>query len=238
MNAVSANYWAVIPAAGIGTRMAAVIPKQYLPLHGSTVIECTVQRFLSHPRISGVVVVIAPDDVHWSRTALHGSASSLFVVEGGAERYHSVLNGLMRLAGMAQSHDWVLVHDAARPCLRHDDIDRLIATLADHPVGGLLGVPVADTVKRAGSEGNILETVSRAGLWRALTPQMFRLGELIQALRHVVDNKLAVTDEAAAMELTGHAPRMVEGHADNIKITVPQDLALAELYLRRQEACS
>lgn len=238
MNSPSANYWAVIPAAGIGARMGAAIPKQYLPLHGGTVIERTVQRFLNHPRISGVVVVIAPDDVHWPRTPLRGGASSLFVVEGGMERYHSVLNGLMRLAGMARSHDWVLVHDAARPCIRHEDIDRLIATLADHPVGGLLGVPVADTVKRADSEGNILETVSRAGLWRALTPQMFRLGELAGALKHVVDNKLAVTDEAAAMELAGHVPRMVEGHADNIKITVPQDLALAELYLRQQEAFS
>ncbi|MDX1251075.1 MAG: 2-C-methyl-D-erythritol 4-phosphate cytidylyltransferase [Gammaproteobacteria bacterium] len=238
MNSPSANYWAVIPAAGIGARMGAAIPKQYLPLHGGTVIERTVQRFLSHPRISGVVVVIAPDDVHWPRTPLHGGASSLFAVEGGAERYHSVLNGLMWLAGMARPHDWVLVHDAARPCIRHEDIDRLIATLADHPVGGLLGVPVADTVKRADSEGNILETVPRAGLWRALTPQMFRLGDLTSALKHVVENNLAVTDEAAAMELAGHAPRMVEGHADNIKITVPQDLALAELYLKQQEAFS
>lgn len=238
MNAPSANYWAVIPAAGIGTRMGAAIPKQYLPLHGGTVIERTVQRFLSHPRLSGVVVVIASDDVHWARTPLRGGDSSLFVVEGGAERYHSVLNGLMRLAEMARPHDWVLVHDAARPCIRHEDIDRLIVTLAGHPVGGLLGVPVSDTVKRTDNEGNILETVSRAGLWRALTPQMFRLGELAGALKHVVNNKLAVTDEAAAMELAGHVPRMVEGHADNIKITVPQDLALAELYLKQQEAFS
>ncbi|MFZ5594474.1 MAG: 2-C-methyl-D-erythritol 4-phosphate cytidylyltransferase [Pseudomonadota bacterium] len=238
MNAPSANYWAVIPAAGIGARMGAAIPKQYLPLHGGTVIEHTVQRFLSHPRLSGVVVVIAPDDVHWPRTRLRGDAVPLIAVEGGAERYHSVLNGLIRLTDIAEPHDWVLVHDAARPCLRHDDIDRLIATLADHPVGGLLGVPVSDTVKRTGNEGNILETVSRAGLWRALTPQMFRLGELAGALKHVVDNKLAVTDEAAAMELAGHVPRMVEGHADNIKITVPQDLALAELFLKQQEACS
>ena len=214
--------------------MGAAIPKQYLSLLGSTVIEHTVRCFLNHPRIKGVVVVIAPHDVHWDKIPLKG-APSLFIAEGGAERYHSVLNGLAKLAGIARSRDWVLVHDAARPCVRHNDIDHLIATLADHPVGGLLGVPVSDTVKRADSQGNVLETVSRAGLWRALTPQMFRLDDLSHALRHVVDNNLLVTDEAAAMELAGFSPRMVSGHADNIKITHPQDLVLAELYLKQQE---
>ncbi|MBI2780043.1 MAG: 2-C-methyl-D-erythritol 4-phosphate cytidylyltransferase [Gammaproteobacteria bacterium] len=230
----SDNCWAVIPAAGTGSRMGAAIPKQYLPLLGSTVIEHTVRCFLNHPLIKGVVVVIAPHDVHWKQLPLQG-APSLLIAEGGVERYHSVLNGLAKLAGIAQPHDWVLVHDAARPCVRHDDIDHLIATLADHPVGGLLGVPVSDTVKRADSQGNVAETVSRVGLWRALTPQMFRLDDLSHALRHVVDNKLIVTDEAAAMELAGFSPRMVSGHADNIKITHPQDLALAELYLKQQE---
>ncbi len=214
--------------------MGAAIPKQYLPLHGSTVIEHTVRCFLNHPRIKGVVVVIAPHDVHWGQIPLRGTPS-LLIAEGGVERYHSVLNGLAKLAGIAQPHDWVLVHDAARPCVRHDDIDHLIATLADHPVGGLLGAPVSDTVKRADSQGNVLETVSRVGLWRALTPQMFRLDDLARALRHVVENNLLVTDEAAAMELAGFSPHMVAGHADNIKITHPQDLALAELYLKQQE---
>lgn len=214
--------------------MGAAIPKQYLPLLGSTVIEHTVRCFLNHPRIKGVVVVTAPHDAHWKQIPLR-DAPSLLIAEGGVERYHSVLNGLAKLAGIAQPHDWVLVHDAARPCVRHDDIDHLIATLADHPVGGLLGVPVSDTVKRADSQGNVAETISRVGLWRALTPQMFRLDDLSRALRHVVDNNLIVTDEAAAMELAGFSPCMVSGHADNIKITHPQDLALAELYLKQQE---
>ncbi len=214
--------------------MGAAIPKQYLPLLGSTVIEHTVRCFLTHARIKGVVVVIAPHDPHWDQLQLK-NAASLLIAEGGVERYHSVLNGLAKLAGVAQPHDWVLVHDAARPCIRHADVDHLIATLADYPAGGLLGVPVSDTVKRADSQGNVLETVSRVGLWRALTPQMFRLDDLSRALRHVVDNNLIVTDEAAAMELAGFSPRMVAGHADNIKITHPQDLALAELYLKQQE---
>lgn len=229
------HYWAVIPAAGVGARMGAAIPKQYLPLLGKTVLEHSVGRLISHPRMAGVVVVIAPHDTHWQTLSSQFTTAPL-TAEGGAERYHSVLNGLHRLAEIAQPHDWVLVHDAARPCIRPVDIDKLITALTDHAAGGLLGLPVSDTVKRADREGTVLETVNRTGLWRALTPQMFRLEALTRALRHAVDQHLPVTDEAAAMELAGYSPRMVEGHADNIKITHPQDLALAELYIRQQEA--
>lgn len=207
-------------------------PKQYLPLLGKTVIEHTLDRLSSHPRIAGVVVVIAPGDVHWQSLS---PKQTPMIAEGGAERYHSVLNGLHKLATIAQPHDWVLVHDAARPCIRHADIDTLIDSVAGHAVGGLLGVPVSDTVKRADNAGNVMDTVNRHGLWRAMTPQMFRLEVLMHALHYAVTQHLPVTDEAAAMELCGFAPRMIEGHADNIKITLPQDLMLAELYIKQQE---
>lgn len=223
--------WAVIPAAGAGRRMGADVPKQYLTLHGRTVIEHTVSRLADHPRIAGVVVVLSAGDPYWRHTT---TAVPVHTAEGGSERCHSVLNGLERLAGMAAPHDWVLVHDAARPCLRGEDIDRLFTELADHPVGGLLGLPVADTMKRTDAGGNVLETVSRDNLWRALTPQMFRYAALREALNGALAAGELVTDEAAAMEHAGHRPKMVEGHGDNIKITRPGDLPLAELFLQQQ----
>lgn len=232
------NYWAVIPAAGVGARMGMSVPKQYLPLLGKAVIDHALDRLCSHPRIAGVVVVVAPGDARWQAMARARADTDKpvpIIAEGGVERYHSVLNGLHKLAGIAQPQDWVLVHDAARPCIRHSDIDTLIDAVAGHAVGGLLGVPVSDTVKRTDPAGNIVNTVNRHGLWRAMTPQMFRLEALTHALHHAVTQHLPVTDEAAAMELCGFAPCMIEGHADNIKITLPQDLALAELYIKQQE---
>ncbi len=230
------NYWAVIPAAGVGTRMGISMPKQYLPLLGKTVIEHTLDRLSSHPRIAGVILVIHRDDAHWQSISLaRGDCARPIIAEGGVERYHSVLNGLHKLAEIAQPHDWVLVHDAARPCIRHADIDTLIDSVTDHPVGGLLGVPVSDTVKRADNVGNVVDTVNRLGLWRAMTPQMFRLQALTHAMHYAVTQHLPVTDEAAAMEICGFSPRMVTGHSDNIKITHLQDLALAALYIQQQE---
>lgn len=234
MNAVQ-RFWAVIPAAGQGSRMGAASPKQYLSLGGKTVLEHSLSRLTGHPRIAATVLVIAADDGHWPRLAGGFARQSLFIAHGGAERCHSVLNGLLALAAHAAPRDWVLVHDAARPCVRHEDIDVLLSRLQDHPVGGLLGIPVTDTMKRADRQGDIIETVLREGLWRALTPQMFRYEMLLQALRTALDRGVVVTDEAAAVEMAGFTPRMVEGHADNIKITRPQDLALAELFLRQQE---
>jgi 2-C-methyl-D-erythritol 4-phosphate cytidylyltransferase len=229
------RYWAVIPAAGTGSRMGVASPKQYLPLHGKTVLEHSVARIAHHPRIAGTVVVIAAEDHEGPRLVHSNGDQSLLFVQGGAERCHSVLNGLLALAGRAAPNDWVLVHDAARPCVRREDIDRLLEQLQDHPVGGLLGIPVTDTKKRTDTQGNVIETVRREGLWRAATPQMFRYEILLQALQTVLKRGLTVTDEAAAVEMAGYTPRMVEGHADNIKITRPQDLALAELYLQQQE---
>ena len=231
----SRHYWAVVPAAGSGARMAAAIPKQYLPLHGKTVLQHTLERLLDHPHIRAVVLVLAPDDPHWPRIAEQYAGRPLVTVHGGAERSHSVLNGLRALAGRAAPEEWVLVHDAARPCVRREDIDLLLERLRDHPVGGLLGIPVADTKKRVDRDGNVLETVDRSDLWRALTPQMFRYHALLDALQAALKRGRVVTDESSAIEIAGHRPRMLEGHADNIKITRPQDLALAEWYLGQQE---
>lgn len=231
--AVERKFWAVIPAAGVGSRMQADRPKQYLPLHGKTVLEHTLSRFLDHPCINGVVIALSDSDPYWSELALHHP--KLITAKGGVERCHSVLNALNTLQTQADANDWVLVHDAARPCLRREDLDHLIEALQDHPVGGLLGLPIADTVKRTGEGDTVLETVPREHLWRALTPQMFRLDELRAALESALQQGQLVTDDASAMELAGKAPKMVEGHGNNIKITQPQDLALAQLYLAQQK---
>jgi 2-C-methyl-D-erythritol 4-phosphate cytidylyltransferase len=225
----------VIPAAGSGARMAASVPKQYLPLCGKTVLQHTLERLLDYPRIAAVALVLAPGDAHWPRLADRYAGRPLITARGGAERSHSVLNGLRALAERASPRDWVLVHDAARPCIRREDLDTLLQRLHDHPVGGLLGIPVADTKKRVDRGGNIIETVARHDLWRALTPQMFRYQALLHALEAALEQGRTVTDESSAMELAGEVPRIVEGRADNIKITRPQDLALAEWYLRQQE---
>lgn len=225
------KYWAIVPSAGIGTRMGAPIPKQYLQINNKTVIEYTLDCLLSHPAINGLVIAMHPDDNCWSEISLH-MEKPVRIVDGGAERCHSVLNALKFLLDSADKNDWVLVHDAARPCLRHEDIDRLIDQ-ASHDVGGILAVPVRDTMKHSDAQQHIDATVDRNQLWHALTPQMFRLGQLHDALKQAIDNHALVTDEASAMELAGYKPLLVEGHADNIKITRPEDLALAEFYLKQ-----
>jgi 2-C-methyl-D-erythritol 4-phosphate cytidylyltransferase len=230
------NYWAVIPAAGVGSRMQSEIPKQYLRVSGRCVLEHTLDCFCSHPRITGIVVVLAAGDNHWK--GLPGFRHArVMTAPGGVERFHSVLNGLRHLHDRAGQSDWVLVHDAVRPCLHHADIDALIEAVRDHPVGGLLALPVRDTMKRADASGEVIETVSRGGLWHALTPQMFRLAMLEQAIERAIDESILITDEAQAMERCGHRPLLVEGRADNIKITRPGDLALAELFLSNSGVC-
>ncbi len=233
----SPRYWAVAPAAGVGQRMGEAIPKQYLPLAGRPVIVHTLETLLRYPPLAGVVVAIGPDDAWWPEIAAElNTAKPLRVVTGGAERGQSVLNGLEALRDWADPNDWVLVHDAARPCLSAADLDRLLVELTDDPVGGLLAVPVRDTLKQADASGRVATTVDRSRLWHALTPQMFRLEPLRDALRDALARGLPVTDEAAAMEAAGFAPRLVEGRADNVKITRPEDLALAEFYLTRRTA--
>jgi 2-C-methyl-D-erythritol 4-phosphate cytidylyltransferase len=216
--------------------MGANRPKQYLQIAGRMVIEHTIEKFAGHPRIAGVTVVLAPEDPWWERVRL---AKGLEVnrCDGGEKRFESVLNGLKALEKEgAEEDDWVLVHDAARPCVRREDIDRLIAKGTAHTVGAVLGMPVRDSMKRAGSDASVRQTVSREGLWHAFTPQIFRLGPLARALQRALDEDSEVTDESQAMERAGTRPVMVEGHGDNVKITTPFDIDLARHYLSAQGA--
>lgn len=225
--------WALIPAAGVGRRMGTGRPKQFLMLGSHTVLAHTLGIFLEHPAIQGVVLVLGPD-VDPDAVELPVAGGRLFRVAGGAERADSVRNGLDFLAARCDANDWVLVHDAARPCLPREDLDRLIATLRDEPVGGLLAAPSTDTMKLADAGGRIEKTLDRARVWRALTPQMFRLKALRSALAAAAEAGVPITDEASAMELHGQRPRLVEGSPMNIKITRPEDLETARLYLTMQ----
>jgi 2-C-methyl-D-erythritol 4-phosphate cytidylyltransferase len=227
------SFWAIMPAAGVGKRMGSSLPKQYLQLGGRAVIDHTIERLLLHPKIDGLYLAISPEDSRWERTEFAGHPD-LVTLPGGVERCYSVLNALERLRERAADNDWVLVHDAARPCVRREDIDHLVAMLAGHEIGGLLGAPVRDTMKRTDAADRIVETVDRQHLWHAFTPQMFRLGVLLGAMRGALEAGYLVTDEASAIEWAGHRPIMVEGHADNLKITRPEDLPLAAYFLERQ----
>jgi len=202
-------------------------PKQYLELAGRTVIEWAVAPFLERADCAGVIVVLAPGDERWRDLAPARDVRAHAVAGGGAERSDSVSAGMQALRDRCTDRDWVLVHDAARPCLERDDLERLIATLRDDDVGGLLAAPVVDTLKRADDEQRVAATVDRENLWRALTPQMFRYGVLSRALSAAAQRGVAVTDEAQAVELLGLRPRLVAGSADNVKITVPEDLERA-----------
>ncbi|MFM8333315.1 MAG: 2-C-methyl-D-erythritol 4-phosphate cytidylyltransferase [Candidatus Methylumidiphilus sp.] len=225
-------FWGVVPAAGVGKRMGAATPKQYLPVLGKPVLQHTLERLLSVEALSAVAVALGREDGYWPDLPFAGHPRIL-VAEGGKERADSVLSALRRLRGLARPDDWVLVHDAARPCVTRADVLKLIATLQDDPVGGILALPSSDTLKGV-ADGLIVDTVDRNHVWRALTPQMFRYGALQDALEHAACQQLAVTDEASALELKGLAPRIVEGRPDNLKITRPEDLALAAFYLEQQ----
>lgn len=218
------SFWCIIPAAGIGSRMGSERPKQYLELAGSTVLEQTLSRFLAHPGLLGLVLCLAQNDRYWATLPL-AAERVIHRVSGGRERADSVLNGLQALQTLgAGAEDWVLVHDAARPNLSRADLDRLLTALADDPVGGLLGVPAQDTLKQVDQEGRVLRTLDRTTVWQAYTPQMFRFSALQTAITDALQRGLPVTDEASAMEAFGFAPRLIEGRADNIKITRPEDL--------------
>lgn len=227
------QYWVVIPAAGVGKRMQADRPKQYLPLLGKTVIEHTLSCFTHHPHISGIIVALSADDPYWPQLAVQSNIP-IYRADGGAERCHSVLNGLGVVAQYAADEDWVLVHDAARPCLTREDIDKLIHAVRDDEVGGILAMPVRDTMKRDNDAGRISHTEERNGLWHALTPQMFRVAVLRQAIQLVLEEGFEVTDEASAIEHLGRQPLLVEGLSSNIKVTRPEDLALAAYYLQTE----
>ena len=227
----SINYYAVVPAAGVGKRMQADVPKQYLPLANTTVLEQTLNRLLSVDLFSAISVSVSKEDAYWKELDVVKN-SRIITAEGGKERADSVLSALKSLESMAKEDDWVLVHDAARPCITHDDIMLLINQLKNETYGGILALASHDTLKQV--KKDVIETtLNRSAVWRALTPQMFRYSVLKNALEKTKGN-LAVTDEASAIELTGGTAKIVEGRADNIKITRPEDLALATFYLEKQ----
>ncbi len=217
----------VVPAAGIGSRMQSTCPKQYLTIGDKTILEHAVAALLAHPRVREVIIVVSPED-RWFAGLPLATYPQVRQVEGGAQRADSVLAGLKAASGA----EWVLVHDAARPCLHPDDLARLLALTEQSRVGGILAAPVRDTMKR-GEPGKqaIAHTVERDDLWHALTPQLFPLALLKQCLERALDEGATITDEASALEYCGFHPELVSARADNIKVTRPEDLALAAFYL-------
>ncbi|MEN9916285.1 MAG: 2-C-methyl-D-erythritol 4-phosphate cytidylyltransferase [Pseudomonadota bacterium] len=223
----STNYFAVVPAAGVGNRMQIDFPKQYISINGKKILEYTLATLLNYQKFKKCVVVINKEDRHWS--TLKFNSPHLLTVFGGEERCHSVFNGLLALKSFAKKNDWILVHDAARPLLHQNDIDKLIMQLDNHSVGGLLGHPIKNTVKYFNNQR--LETLERKKLWAAVTPQMFRYHWLFNALDSAIQKNQFTTDEASAIELFGQQPKMVEGRTDNIKVTDKEDLNLLDYYL-------
>jgi 2-C-methyl-D-erythritol 4-phosphate cytidylyltransferase len=228
------RYFVVIPAAGSGRRFSSSLPKQYAALGSSTVIEHALSVFEADADCGGIVVAVAADDTLWPAIAARRSRL-IESVEGGAERAHSVRNALRALTARVRDDDWIMVHDAARPCFSKSDLQLLKRELASHPVGGLLAIPLSDTLKRALEPGahatHVEATIDRNGLWRAATPQVFRCGVLLRALEAALDAQRTPTDEAQAIEWSGQRPMLVAGRADNIKVTTADDLALASAIL-------
>jgi 2-C-methyl-D-erythritol 4-phosphate cytidylyltransferase len=232
-----AKCWGVIPAAGIGSRMRSETPKQYLEVAGATLLEHSLAALLLCDFIETVVVALHPDDE--TAVKLPGLKDSrVLLTEGGAQRSDSVFAGLLALDDLASPDDWVLVHDAARPCVSPEDISALACAVIDSGVGGILAQPIVDTVKRSDAHNQVDETLPREHLWRAQTPQMFRLHALREALENAKLHGLSITDEASAMELAGQGVQLVSSCPGNLKVTVPEDLPLAEFYLAQQYAKS
>ena len=223
--------FAIVPAAGQGTRIGDAVPKQYLPIAGKPMLFHALESLASVPRIHAVVAVLSPLDRHWGEfdwSAFPEKIEAAFT--GGANRSESVRNALRHLATRIAKDDWILVHDAARPCITRALVDQFIDEVEAEPVGGLLAMPLADTLKRADETLRVGETIPRAGLWRAQTPQMFRYEMLVRAL----DRKDSATDESQAIEALGYAPRLVQGENTNLKVTFAEDLPLAEMIILRR----
>jgi 2-C-methyl-D-erythritol 4-phosphate cytidylyltransferase len=226
MNQHPPRYFALVPAAGVGARMGAGSPKQYLPINGKPMLRHTLDAFVSSPLIAHTYVVVSVDDPVIDTVVPPKGVTVLRC--GGDSRLESVRNGLWALDRELHANDWVMVHDAARPGLNGELIEKLVSETGEHPVGGLLALPVVDTVKRA-INGDVA-TVSRDGLWLAQTPQMFRFRLLLDALEAATDPS-TITDDASAVEALGLAPKLVEGHPRNLKVTLPADIRIAEMYL-------
>jgi 2-C-methyl-D-erythritol 4-phosphate cytidylyltransferase len=216
--------FALLPAAGVGARMGVNRPKQYLDIAGKPMIWHAIRAFERHPAIARVYVAIAPEDGYWDSFDWTGFDKLKLLRQGGETRAATVLNSLRAIAHEVDGNDWIWVHDAARPCISAALLDRLLAEVSDDRVGGILAQPVADTLKRADAKGRIAETVPRAAMWAAQTPQMFRHALLLQSLEHA---GTTITDEASALEAMGLAPRLVESDSTNLKVTYPRDLDVA-----------
>jgi 2-C-methyl-D-erythritol 4-phosphate cytidylyltransferase len=226
------NIWVIIPAAGIGSRMQSTKPKQYLKLADKTVLEHSVACFDSLDEVKQIVVCLNPSDQYWDSISA-GVSAKVVATEGGASRAESVMNGLSKLEGLVAEGDWVMVHDAARPCLSAKALERLIEQVSDSKVGGILATPIRDTLKQSNTDGTISQTLDRSVVWSAQTPQMFRFDILFKALQTGLAEGRAITDEASAIEMMGLSVRLVEGEARNLKITTPDDLLLAEFWMSR-----
>lgn len=239
----SPKFWAVIPAAGIGSRFGSQTPKQYLKLLDKTILEHTIEKFLQCDWIEGVVVAIRDDDPFWSKLSV-ATHSRVINVIGGGERADSVLNGLSHLSSIAAEHDWVLVHDAARPCITKQQLNAMKSALENEAVGGIMAQPASDTIKVSEAPNSVSQTelssvqstIDRNHVWLAQTPQMFRLSTLKNALEVAFNNNQLVTDEASAIELSGLAVKLFPGSRNNIKITVRDDLPLAEAIIKNSSA--
>lgn len=225
--------WCIVPAAGIGSRMQAAIPKQYLKLSSTTILDATLERLLSCDDLNDIVVCIQPGDTYW-QASVYSADERITVTNGGKERADSVLNGIRSIKHRAALNDWVLVHDAARPCVRCSDIALLIRAALGQQIGGILASPIHDTVKKVDHQLAV-KTIDRSSLWRALTPQLFKLEELETALLLAKKQQQVVTDEASAIEKINRPVQIIEGHSDNIKITSQPDLNLARFYIQQQE---
>jgi len=226
--------WAIVPASGIGQRMPGEVPKQYLQFCGKSILEHTLDRLMAYADISGLILVLRSQDRHWEKLN-YQSEKPLILAPGGQERRDSVYSGLLKLLEFGTGDPLVVVHDAVRPLVLHQDIEKLIAAAKSHDAGALLGVPVADTLKQQDENGNILTTVPRAGLWRAFTPQVFKASLLYRALQNAIETGLEITDDASAVEALGMRPKLVAGSSENIKITRQEDLILVTQILLRQQ---
>jgi len=223
----------IVPAAGIGQRAGGDVPKQYQLLAGKTVLEQTLEVFLALPGLQQMVVALHPEDKYFSGLSI-AQQEKVSVVEGGAERANSVYNGLCSLQNKLDNNHWVLVHDAARPCVLPEDIESMLLTLGEDETGGIMAMPASDTIKSVSSDGRIKSTQDRNTIWQAQTPQMFRFGVLFSALKNALENDLPVTDESSAVEALGYQPKVFQGKRSNIKITLPEDMGIAEQILENR----
>jgi 2-C-methyl-D-erythritol 4-phosphate cytidylyltransferase len=233
--------WVIIPAAGVGKRMQLDLPKQYLKIENKTIIEHTLACFINYNDIAGIVVALDADDPYWKLLNIESNSTPVYTVEGGSERPDSVMQALdyLIMVEKVPNDSWVLVHDAARPCLSRCDLDALLDIRAYSKVGGILASRVRDTMKRSlPGKKQVLMTESRTDLWHALTPQMFRLGQLKKAMQSCHERNIQMTDEASAIEVMGDQPELVEGSYNNIKITLPSDIELATCLLNHNNDTS